>query len=31
VGRVQGSTLAVNTEQAEVQGVLTSAQIETCP
>src|SRR5205807_5732374 len=28
---VQGSALAVNTEQAEVQGVLTSAQIENLP
>jgi hypothetical protein len=28
---VQGSTLAVNTEQAEVQGVLTSEQIENLP
>lgn len=31
VVEVQGSTLAVNTEQAEVQGVLTSAQIENLP
>jgi hypothetical protein len=28
---VQGSAVAVNTEQAEVQGVLTSAQIESLP
>jgi hypothetical protein len=28
---VQGSTLAVNTEQAEVQGVITSSQIENLP
>ena len=28
---VQGSALAVNTEQAEVQGVLTSSQIENLP
>ena len=28
---VQGSVVAVNTEQAEVQGVLTSAQIENLP
>src|SRR3984893_12357893 len=28
---VQGSAIAVNTEQAEVQGVLTSAQIESLP
>jgi len=28
---VQGSEVAVNTEQAEVQGVLTSAQIENLP
>jgi hypothetical protein len=28
---VQGSEIAVNTEQAEVQGVLTSAQIENLP
>jgi hypothetical protein len=31
VVEVQSSTLAVNTEQAEVQGVLTSAQIENLP
>jgi len=31
VVEVQGTTLAVNTEQAEVQGVLTSAQIENLP
>jgi hypothetical protein len=31
VVEVQGSTLAVNTEQAEVQGVLTSEQIENLP
>jgi len=31
VVEVQGSTLAVNTEQAEVQGVLTSTQIENLP
>ncbi len=28
---VQGSVVAVNTEQAEVQGVLTSSQIENLP
>src|ERR1700730_11483496 len=31
VVEVQGSTVAINTEQAEVQGVLTSAQIENLP
>src|ERR1051326_7957710 len=31
VVEVQGSQVAVNTEQAEVQGVLTSAQIENLP
>ncbi|MGA7219683.1 MAG: carboxypeptidase regulatory-like domain-containing protein [Candidatus Sulfotelmatobacter sp.] len=31
VVEVQGTTLAVNTEQSEVQGVLTSAQIENLP
>jgi hypothetical protein len=31
VVEVQGSTLAVNTEQAEVQGVLTSSQIDNLP
>ena len=31
VVEVQGTTLAVNTEQAEVQGVLTSSQIENLP
>jgi hypothetical protein len=31
VVEVQGSALAVNTEQAEVQGVLTSSQIENLP
>jgi len=31
VVEVQGTTLAVNTEQAEVQGVLTSEQIENLP
>ena len=31
VVEVQGSALAVNTEQAEVQGVLTSTQIENLP
>ena len=31
VVEVQGATLAVNTEQAEVQGVLTSSQIDNLP